>query len=182
MEADWEVEVGGDAPVIDAHSAGFVDLRSEPELAWRLAEAGMLPGLAEALIRLNGEVSPVWTAKCDVWTVEDFESFDLDELDALAESGAYGVACYIDLLPRDGERWGDAAAAVRDCKEICARLRGGSLRGCRVDLVVRETLAGSELGITAYLTACGGTEEEAKRVLGAAVGEFAGAVGDSTLE
>ena len=31
MEADWEVEVGGGAPVIEADWPGFVDLRGEPE-------------------------------------------------------------------------------------------------------------------------------------------------------
>ncbi len=31
MEADWEFEVGGDAPVIEAHWPGFVDLRQNPE-------------------------------------------------------------------------------------------------------------------------------------------------------
>ena len=31
MEADWEFEVGGDAPVIEALWAGFVDLRSQPD-------------------------------------------------------------------------------------------------------------------------------------------------------
>jgi hypothetical protein len=30
MEADWEFEVGGDAPVIDALWPGFVDLRLSP--------------------------------------------------------------------------------------------------------------------------------------------------------
>jgi hypothetical protein len=35
LEADWEFEVGGDAPVIDALWPGFVDLRlpSRPEIA-----------------------------------------------------------------------------------------------------------------------------------------------------
>ena len=185
MEADWEVEVGGDAPVIDAHSAGFVDLRSEPELAWGLAEAGMLPGLAEALIRLNGEVSPVWTAKCDVWTVEDFESFDLDELDALAESGAYGVACYIDLLPKSDQQWLPARAAA-ECKYICLQLHAAPLRCCRIDLVIRRAQIAPEtedLGITAYLTACGTTAEAAKQVLEAALGAFADAFqANSTLQ
>ena len=30
MEADWELEIGGDAPVIEAHWTGFVDLRADP--------------------------------------------------------------------------------------------------------------------------------------------------------
>jgi hypothetical protein len=39
MEADWEFEVGGDAPVIEAPWPGFVDLRLHPERAWQLSEA-----------------------------------------------------------------------------------------------------------------------------------------------
>ena len=38
MEADWEIEIGGDAPVIEAHWFGFVDLRIEPSRANELPE------------------------------------------------------------------------------------------------------------------------------------------------
>ena len=37
MEADWEFEVGGDAPVIEARWPGFVDLRRNPERAMEFA-------------------------------------------------------------------------------------------------------------------------------------------------
>ena len=49
MEADWEVEVGGGAPVIDALWAGFVDLRRQPERIEEIAEAGKFPALAPLL-------------------------------------------------------------------------------------------------------------------------------------
>ena len=39
MEADWEFEVGGDAPVIEACWEGFIDLRKTPERARQLPEA-----------------------------------------------------------------------------------------------------------------------------------------------
>ena len=32
MEADWEVEIGGGAPVIDACWDGYVDLRFNPRM------------------------------------------------------------------------------------------------------------------------------------------------------
>jgi len=67
MEADWEVEIGGGAPIIDACWDGLVHLQTAPERAAELPEAADLPRLAEALVRLNAPRSPVWTSKCDVW-------------------------------------------------------------------------------------------------------------------
>jgi len=102
MEADWEVEIGGDSPVIDACWDGFVDLRSNPNGARELPEAINLPALAEALIHLNGQQSPVWTAKCDAWPIPNASDLDPDELSATSAEAAHGWACYIDLLPRNG--------------------------------------------------------------------------------
>ena len=39
MEADWEFEIGGGAPVIDAPGPGFVDLQHEPRTRRRAAGA-----------------------------------------------------------------------------------------------------------------------------------------------
>ena len=44
MEADWEFEVGGDAPVIDACWPGFVDLRRIPGAARESTGGGAIPG------------------------------------------------------------------------------------------------------------------------------------------
>jgi len=71
MEADWEVEVGPEAPVIDALWPGFVDLRSAPRQAHTFPEVAQLPPLAAVLARLNAPASPVWTSRCDVWPLED---------------------------------------------------------------------------------------------------------------
>ena len=67
MEADWEIEIGGGAPIIEAHWSGLVDLRVNPERARLLPEAQQLPALCHALVRLNAPASPVWTSKCDVF-------------------------------------------------------------------------------------------------------------------
>ena len=109
MEADWEVEIGGGAPVIDACWNGFVDLRFDPRTrldtllkrAQGLPESKNLPELAEALVRLNGLRSPVWTSKCDVWPVLDANAFDAGELDAPWDEATHAWACYIDLVPRN---------------------------------------------------------------------------------
>jgi hypothetical protein len=162
MEADWEFEIGGDAPVIEAHWSGFVDLRADPKRALDLAEAGQLSGLADALTRLNAMDSPVWTCKMDVFVPGQI---DPDELGAVGAEGAHAVACYVDLLKRSDQQWGSPSEAELACRELCTRLRKIPLQRCRVDLVVRRAHIGpglNALGMTAYLTACGQTESDAK--------------------
>jgi hypothetical protein len=172
MEADWEVEIGGQAPVIQADWAGFIDLRLAPDHVRQLPEANQLPALAETLLRLNAPSSPVWTSKCDVWHPD---TFDPDELDSPPGERNCAVACYIDLLPLPHTPWPDPMHAVGACKTLCARLRAVALRRCRVDLIVRRaSLApGSlDLGVTAYFTACGSTSADAAVALSSALGAF----------
>ena len=196
MEADWEFEVGGDAPegeeeacdtpVIDALWAGFVDLRRNPERASQLPEAIELPALAEALAILNAAASPVWTSKCDVWPVVDSAEFDPDELDAPVECAAHAMGCYIDLLSKDDGQWGLPDEAAAACKRVCSVLHAIPLRCCRVDLVIRRAFLALDvvgLGITAYLTSCGRSPAEAAQTLQDALAAFAGVLaGDSTLQ
>jgi hypothetical protein len=186
MEADWEFEVGGDAPVIDACWTGLVDLQRAPEAAWNLPECVAFPALAEALTKLNAAASPVWSSKCDFWPSLEAGEFDLDELDAPADCAAHAVGCYIDLLPKIGWQQGLAEAA---CKRFCGLLRAVPLRLCRTDLVIRRALIAAgemDLGVTAYLTACGPSSVEAKLTLEAALTALTDAVGcvgeESTLE
>ena len=191
MEADWEFEVGGEAPVIEAAWPGFVDLRRNPERAWELPEAAELPVLAEALASLNADDSPVWTSKCDLWPVVDMAEFDADELDAPPGCAAHAMGCYIDLLPRAGQprndrQWETPEMAAAACTEICGLLHAVPLRCCRVDLVLRRALLvhyEMDLGITAYLTACGPSPAEAMQTLEAALAAFARVLcGHSTLQ
>ena len=176
MEADWEIEIGGDAPLIEAHWPGFVNLQLHPERAGDLAEALQIEGLASALIRLNANDSPVWTTKCDVWPTVDF---DADELDAPHVEGLHAVACYIDILPRNPRAWLVRENAVQWCKELCARVRCLPLGSCRADLVVRGAVMNADrcdVGVTTYLTACGPSDEEARSRLASALAVFLDAV------
>ena len=176
MEADWEVEIGGDAPVIDAFWDGFVDLRHAPERATELLEARDCPALGYALMHLNAASSTVWTSKCDVWPPDNF---DPDELDAPADAGKCAIACYIDLLPRSDEQWPSPSQAVAACQVLCSDLRNLRLSGCRADLIVRRAFLAPgrpDLGVTAYLTACGSTQAEARATLASALGLFVDAV------
>jgi len=185
MEADWEVEVGGGAPVIDALWPGFVDLRRFPERMGEIAETADFPPLAALLLALNAAGSPVWTAKCDVWE---------PEADALAASdGASGkapvaLACYVDMLPRQGTVFAQWEQAEAFCKEWVARLarplqRLEPLPESRVDLIVRQALAGQAegFGVTAYLSAAGGDRAMASEALAAALVAFANAIPPAAL-
>ena len=148
MEADWEVEVGGGAPEIETDwagspgSSGYVDLRGHPERIGEIAETAVFPPLAALLLALNAPGSPVWTSKCDVWNPEADE-----------------MACYIDVLPREGMVFGAWQQAEAFSREYVARLEAIALpecgSGCRVDLVIRQAVAGEAegFGITAYLSA-----------------------------
>jgi hypothetical protein len=186
MEADWEIEIGGDAPMIDAHWAGFVDLQRAPDAAWQLPEVSELPALAQTLSRLNLPTSPVWTSKCDFWPSIAPGDFDLDELDAPPECAAHAMGCYIDLLPKNDQQWPFPEMAASTCKYLCTQLHAVPMRCCRVDLVIRRALIAPDLmdtGITAYLTACGASEAGASGALQEALGVFADALcGHSTLQ
>jgi hypothetical protein len=191
MEADWEVEIGPDAPIIDAHWAGWVDLRRDPALARQLPESSVLPGLADTLAKLNSLASTtgIWTAKCDVWPIEDQDLIDPYELDALQSEVAYGWACYLDLVSDDGQSLRrsidsreDLAAAISWCKSLCNRLHSHPLRCCRIDLIVRKAAMEADVlkfGVTAYLTACGANSRDAKLQLSEALSRFANGFGYS---
>ena len=176
MEADWEFEIGGDAPVIEGRWPGLVDLRADPASAARLAESLELPALADALIKLNAANSPVWTSKADVFTPE---SIDPDELDAVEGRSGSALACYIDLLPRSDQQGSLPFMAERYCRWICDRLHELRLKCCRVDLVIRRAYIApdmSDLGLTAYLTACGPNAAAAKAQLSECLAAFADVV------
>jgi hypothetical protein len=173
MEADWEVEIGGQAPVIQAHWTGFIDLRLAPERARQLPEAAQFAALADTLIRLNAPSSPVWTSKCDVWQPD---AFDPDELDAPPGERNCAIACYLDLLPRADQPWPRPEDAIAACKMLCVRLRNVALRCCRADLVVRRASIEPgllNLGVTAYVTACGSTSADAAATLASALAAVA---------
>jgi hypothetical protein len=176
MEADWEIEIGADAPVIDGGWVGFIDLRTEPARVAEIEEAARFPALAESLVRLNATSSPVWTAKCDVWPVE---AFDPDELDADRKGAVSALACYIDLLPTDAAVFSTLDTCAKWSQRLCLTLRSQPLRQCRVDAIVRRAFLTSEsagLGVTAYVTGCGCDQSEAYESLVRALDVLTGSV------
>lgn len=176
MDADWEVEIGGSAPAIDALWPGFVDLRRFPARIAEIAEAASFPPLANLLQRLNSASSPLWTSKCDVWEPEPAA---LARPDEAAVRVPAALACYVDLLPVEGRvfaRWQQAEVL---CRQWVARLSDGRLPECGVDLVVRLAIAlpAEGFGVTAYLSASGADRPAAAAAaLAALMTAFADAV------
>jgi hypothetical protein len=179
MEADWEVEIGGDAPVIEAEWPGFIDLRMQPSRISEISEAATFLPLADLLLALNRESSQVFTSKCDVW-----------------QPDPSAFACYIDLLPRDGKVFSQWQQGEAFCREMVARLEGAELipeskvygatkssLECNIALVIRQAIVGQAegFGITAYLSAKGDSSVEAAAALAAAMAAFADALLSTTL-
>lgn len=176
MECDWEIEIGSDAPVIDAAWVGYADLRSQPRRATEICETAQLPALAQALIHLNSASSPVWTAKCDVWTVEEV---DPDEMDADREQATSALACYIDLVPNEASLSTTLEGLADWCLRLCVDLRTRPLRQSRVDAIVRRAFITADeegLAVTAYVAACGASPKQASETLSAALAAFTNSV------
>lgn len=170
MEADWEVEIGGGAPVIEAAGPGWIDLRAEPERLSEIAEAASFASMGKLLTALNAPASPLWTSKCDLWQEETGE-----------------LACYVDLLPVEGRVFGEWQQAEIFCRAYVARLGCISLPEVgaaandfetSVTLVIRAAVAGGAegFGITAYLSAGSTAQADAAAALTSAMDAFADAL------
>ena len=111
MVAEWSAECSAlDAVLVvpwqdPDGGAVFVDLRLNPYDFDRLPEAEQYPPLMQALRALNASRSPVFSAKCDAWAMNEEElssvrlDLDLPALDAIEMQA--GFASYIDLVWRE---------------------------------------------------------------------------------
>lgn len=195
MEVDWEVEVGGGAPVIDALWPGFIDLRRSPERLAEIVEAAASPALSGLLRALNGPASPLWTAKCDLWLPENAD-LKIDQLAGLGTAAVraepLALACYVDILPCDGKVFSQWEQAEALCRSWIALLAAVSLPGAAAELIVRQALAGQAegYGVTAYLSAKAESWPAALALFATALDAFAvslpsvtrPATGDSKLQ
>ena len=113
MFAEWSAECGADDPMLvvpwssgalaDAPGVGhFVDLRESPYDLDHIAEAEHHAPLMHALRALNAARSPVFTAKCDAWVLDEAELEALRyDLDTTAVETPHGFASFIDLVWRE---------------------------------------------------------------------------------
>ena len=108
MFAEWSAECGADDPVLvvpwsaPPGMGSFVDLRENPYDLDHLPEAEQHPPLMHALRALNAARSPVFSAKCDAWALdqEELEPLRFD-LEATPVETPHGFASYIDLVWRE---------------------------------------------------------------------------------
>ncbi len=180
MEADWEIEIGGDAPAMAPSWEGFIDLRRNPDQIDQITEIEFFAPLRPFLMSLNSDSSPVWTAKCDLWTPEQFDPY---EFEADPESTHSAFACYVDLFSRRELDWITPDRIITWCGLFCTKLRELPLKSSRIDLIIRRAVFGPDqtgFGITAYLCALGSDDSQAKEALGKAMVVFEGALPHDT--
>jgi hypothetical protein len=181
MEIDWEVEIGGGAPVIEADWPGFTNLRENPERIGEITEASAFPPLADLLLRLNSHTSPVWTPKCDVWQPEDG-----------------GLACYVDLIPRAESLFADWRRVEWFCRALVEQMTAHPAPGAEaqagehrigiaqpesegvatISFVVRQAITGRAegYGITAYFSAGAESLPDVATVVADAMVAFSSAI------
>ncbi|WP_260703469.1 hypothetical protein [Edaphobacter flagellatus] len=186
MLSEWSVECGADDPVLvvpwsdpNDPSRHFIDLRENPyDLDW-LEEASQHPALLHALRALNAPRSPVFTAKCDVWTLGNDDLAALRfELNLIPEDAPTGIASYIDLIWRERSTF----VSFHQHEQIMHRIErlAAPLNHpyAMLECVLRPALidlSGPQEGfaISLYLKALGHNPDAAEQNWGAALNETA---------
>lgn len=156
MEADWSAEIGPRLDRIDPGWPGYINLRRGPEAVLSLPETAGTSALREALVLLNGQDSPVFTCKCDVWSIVP-EELDPFEYDYPPGEPRVGFASYIDLVARDFVLFASFRLHESWARNTALRLRQSIVRNGRADLVIRAAIDGDAagFGITLYAAGCG---------------------------
>lgn len=167
MEADWSAEIGPGLPVMDAAWDGLVDLRSFRERIESIEQARQHPAMRQTLLALNASPSPVFTTKCDCWTLPAAD-IDPDEFAATCDTARTGFASYIDVVDRDLARFASFEVQERRARTITSALRSIHLSRARIDLVIRAAVLRERdgFGITLYAAACGAADSDAYAALG----------------
>jgi hypothetical protein len=165
MEADWSVEIGADLPTIAVPWEGFIDLRCDPSAAYKLPETKAVPALAQSLIRLNQESSPVFTSKCDFWQLSADE-IDPLEFDAAQEDTKTGIACYIDIITRNQTLFTSFPLHEAWARTATDEMRKVPIRKARSELVIRPAIMHENEGyaLSLYVASCGHTEAAAHSI------------------
>lgn len=143
MQADFSVELGGDAPVLEIPWRStdplirYYDLKIHPELVSHIPEATAYPELGVFLSRINAAGFPLATAKCDVWSSSE----------VAPEEEIFGdrkFVSYIDLVFVDqGDRYSFERHEAF-AKELCSLLGHAPEIAATVDLVIRHCYYGQE--------------------------------------
>ena len=149
MRAEWSAECGADDPVLvvpwhseeEPDRVRFVDLRENPYDLDQIPEAEAHPALLQALRALNAGRSPVFTAKCDAWTM------DAEELDGLREEleqgeveAPCGFVSYVDLVWRERTLFVSFPQCEQRVMRLARLLEGLDQAYAAVDCVLRPAL------------------------------------------
>ena len=179
MLAEWTAACGPDDPTLEvpwsdpATGARFVNLRTHPFDLPEVFETEIYPGLRRALRSLNAANSAFLTAKCDAWTLypevaaERLEQLRL-ELDLFDEDVAFGMGCYIDLLPRERSLFASAHVATDRLARIVRRVTRLPHDFAAFELTLRPAMVDLTAPLegysaTLYLTAVAADPETAAR-------------------
>jgi hypothetical protein len=163
MEADWSVEIGGDAPVIETDWPGWIDLAVDISRIAQLDEVQNFPPLGEAIMELNRANGSFQTTKCDLWFSD--ETVDPFEFDSEPGEHRTTANCYLDLLPQLLSQWACLAPAESWARYVVDTLRAAPCRSARAEIVLRQVPKQSSIGATLYVNACGSTPELARKAL-----------------
>jgi hypothetical protein len=172
MQADYSVELGGDAPALelpwrsDDGSTRYYNLKQHPDLVLQIPEALASQELSTFLTRINAPGFLLETVKCDTW----FSTEIAPEEEIFNAAAKYGS--YVDLVfsadePRLAFEQHEALA-----KNLCALLKRVPEMAASIELVIRrcyfhsdDNLDRSSDGfcITAYVSGFGEDEAEARK-------------------
>ena len=172
MQADYEIELGPDAPALEVPwrssdgSSRYFDLRARPELLLEISEAAGNPELGRFLSAVNAPRSHFQSAKCDSWL-----SDEITEAEQIYEA-RWKFASYVDLF------FADLAAQMdltrnRTFSAKLAELLGKApdvsaaaefmVRRCYFHRTGDMNLSDDGFCITFYLTGYGDDEDQAQR-------------------
>jgi hypothetical protein len=172
MQADYEVELGPDAPALEVPwrsadgSARYFDLRSQPELLLEISEAAANPDLARFLSAINSPRSHFQSAKCDGWL-----SDEISEAEAIFEA-KWKFASYVDLFFTDETAQRDLEIHRSTSSKLAKLLVKAPEVSAAAEFMVRRCyfhrttdMETSEDGycITFYLSGYGDDEDQARR-------------------
>jgi hypothetical protein len=194
MLSEWSVECSADDPVLvvpwsdpsdKTGNRRFIDLRENPYDLDHLAEAEQYPPLMHALRALNGPRSPVFTAKCDAWPLdeEELEALRMN-LDVSADEGPDGFCSYIDLLWRDRSVFASFHLQEQMLHRLTRHAATLEHPYAMLDCVLRPAvvdLAGPQEGfaISLYVKAVGHNAQAAEQTWGAALDAVVGIITQS---
>jgi len=190
MLVDYSVELGRDDPALELPwssgdpALGYYDLKKYPEQLSRLPEANAHPELAAFLARANAPRFPLATAKCDAWSTR--EILPEEEIFFPERQGdEWKFASYIDLVFSDPAARLSLEKHEALAQDLCRLLQRAPEIAASIEFVLRRcyyhhesasrgkgmadsssaAADDSESGfyITAYVSAFGGSEEEARK-------------------